>query len=84
MSQQCCNAVLCKKSSLRIVSCNITFRMDGRPKHVEMYAFSKALVWVHGKELTLIINLFIFRRYYKFCWLLQILYESFIDGAHTV
>ena len=32
MSQQCCNAVLCKKSSLRIVSCNITFRMDGRPK----------------------------------------------------
>ena len=27
MSQQCCDVVLCSKSSLRIVSCNITFSL---------------------------------------------------------
>ena len=38
MSQQCCNAVLRQKSSLRIVPCNITFkiqRRDGMQEHLQ-------------------------------------------------
>ena len=34
MLQRCCNAVLRKKSSLRIVSCNITVKVSHRSREV--------------------------------------------------
>ena len=49
MSQQCCNALLSQKSSLRIVSCNITLKVDSKEL--------TSVIWMGGGYMVCVIHI---------------------------